>query len=178
MGFKEKIAVFGNVDLVDALSFISLVGFDQSGSDRVPADILLGGWVEHLGGIAAKNRGAAGAICQFAKQGVAELSVLFAVQLHRGEANMFYGFAHLVCRFIDEDADFFDVRRQLRHDCVRGFRGDVARTLGMKNEAERIRSRIGGGERVVEVRHSANLDPRHKGSFELRDASSELSRSA
>jgi hypothetical protein len=84
------------------------------------------------------------------------------MQLHGRKTGELDGIAHLLDRLIDEDADFLDSRRNLFYDRLRRFGRDVARTLRIKHEADCVRSRIDGGERVVEVRDSANLDPGHK----------------
>src|SRR5208282_3418778 len=68
----------------------------------------------------------------------------------------------MVQALVDENADSFHVLRHLGDDRARGFQSDVARALRIKDKTQRVRARIGGGERVVEVCHSADLDPSHK----------------
>jgi len=100
-----------------------------------------------------------------------------AMQLHRGEAGDACSFLNLFDGLVDEDTHFFDGRRQLGGDFLRGFSGDITRASRIEDEAKRAGAGIDGGERVVEVRDAADLDLGHKGSFELRATSFEPSSS-
>src|SRR5208282_429121 len=80
---------------------------------------------------------------------------------------MVRGLTHMVHALVDENADLFHVLRYFGDNRERGFQSDVARASWIEDKAQRVRARIGGGERVVEVRHSADLDPSHKCSCQL-----------
>src|SRR5215469_9313218 len=48
VGLQKKIAVFGDVNFVDALSLVSFFLFDKTGGYRVPSHTLLCGTIENL----------------------------------------------------------------------------------------------------------------------------------
>jgi hypothetical protein len=72
-----------------------------------------------------------------------EFRGLVAVQLHRSQAHVLYGVANCVYGLVDEDADLFYSGRKFRDDLLRRIMRDVTRTLGMEDEAQRIRARFG-----------------------------------
>lgn len=116
MGLKEKVAVFGDVDLVYTFALVGFVSPHQSDGYRIPSDRLFGGRVENLRGIAAKDRGAARSVGEFLKERTAEFRALFAVQLHSGKACLLGGVTDVVYRFVNKDTDFFYLLRYLGDD--------------------------------------------------------------
>src|SRR5271154_5731872 len=106
------------------------------------------------------------------EQSAAEINTLVSAQLHRGQADLFNGTAHLIHGFIDENSDPLDFLGQFGHDRACGFKSDITRTLRIKDEAQRIRTGFSSGERIVEVCVATDLDPSHKSNCRLSAFSS------
>src|ERR1700724_3042911 len=169
--FEEEVSIFGDMNFVHAFPLVGLVRLDQSGRDRIPADSLFSRRVENLCRIATENRRAAGLTAQFPEKRPAEFWTLVAAQLHRRQSRVFGDVAYAVNALIDENADLLHLPRYLGHDRAHGFQSDMASALRIKNEAQRVCARIGGGESVVEVRDPADFDPSHKDSCQRSVAS-------
>ena len=94
--------------------------------------------------------------------------VLVAVELGQVEAGLVQHAGNLVRRPVDKDADgdrerSIDTGPQFRQQVGDGARLDVARRLGVEDEAEQIRARLHRDDGIFDVGESANLDFDHRG---------------
>src|ERR1035437_3894511 len=173
VGFEEEVAVLGDVDFVHAFALISFVWLYQADRNRIPSHRLPLWPDENSRRPTAENGGSFRSVREFLEECAAKFHALIAAQLHSCETHLPDGVTHLVHGLVDENADFVDLPRHLGNDRAGGFQSNVARALRIEDEAQRVRARIGRGERVVEVRDPADFDPSHKNSCQLSAISSQ-----
>jgi hypothetical protein len=167
VGLEEKVAVFSDMNLLNALAFVGFIGFDETDVHGIPSDGFVSRLVEDLSGKRAEDRGAGGAVGKSLEKGEGEFLIFAAVQLHGGESDELCGFTDAVDGRVDEDSNFFKRGRELGGDGLGGLGSDEARAPLIEDEAYGVGAGISGGERVVEVGDPADLDPSHKSSDQL-----------
>src|SRR5579859_2840715 len=97
-----------------------------------------------------------------------ELSDRFSpAKLYRGQPSTPRGLTDSLRGLIHEHTHLLDMRRQCLHNFVHGLRVDFPRTLVIENESQSIRPRFHRGQRVLEIRDSANLYPSHETQFSV-----------
>src|SRR5215831_10311503 len=84
------------------------------------------------------------------------------IQLQRIKPGVFPGFACVHQAIASEDADCLHTLRQLLHNLPRPLQRHTPRTLLIKHKPHRIRPRVHRDQRILQIRHPANLYPSHK----------------